>query len=411
MLKKHIVFTISSRLGIVVSGFLVAVITARFLGPAGRGQYYYVITLTNLIYQLSSLGLQTSNTYLIAQQEHLLNKLILNNAWISVTVCGILSAAICLFLYYTSSTLNGFIWFVLLLSPLYAFFLYSINLMAGLHRINLFNGSQIMMNIITVLAVLIAGFISRNLYVILAAVCCGWLFMALFVFFKLHDKSVRVSPWFDLEVFKTGFFYALKSYVVLVCSFLVLRINVFFLNEFSSASQVGFFSVAAQISDIIGLFPMTVGVLLFPRLLQVEKNENSLAVMQAVLKKFTGLMLILCISVWLIAPYFIKIFFGAPFMASVHILSLMLPGSFFCAIFLVLAQYLYAKGIPAALLIIWILGVLLNSILSYALIIHYAAAGAAIALSISYGLILLATAFLVYTKKIAERIPPSEPRP
>ncbi len=56
----------------ILGSFGVAILTARVLGPADRGRYYYVITLAAVGVQFASFGIHSSNSYLIARTPGLL---------------------------------------------------------------------------------------------------------------------------------------------------------------------------------------------------------------------------------------------------------------------------------------------------------------------------------------------------
>src|SRR6185295_16698317 len=63
LVESSVVATVAVRLLIVAGGFVSSVITARLLSPAGRGEYFLVVTLAQTLAQFGNLGLQSSNTY------------------------------------------------------------------------------------------------------------------------------------------------------------------------------------------------------------------------------------------------------------------------------------------------------------------------------------------------------------
>lgn len=384
-----------------MAGVGVSILTARLLGPAGRGQYFYVITLVNLIAQASALGLQTSNTYFAVKQPELLNKLVLNSAWISLVVSGMLSLLVVSFLYFIAKIPGDYLWFTLGLAPTYLFFLIGVNLLIGINKVSEFNFFQIFTNAATIVAVAIAGYWTSNLNIVLSAVFLAWLIVAVSLFKNLYTRGKEAIKFYR-DVFSEGFSYSFKSYLIALSTFLVLRINVFFLQQLASPDQLGYFSIAAQITDAIALLPMTVGLILFPRLLRADNGAMAFDKMIAALKMIGGVMVILCLFIWLLAPYFIKFLFGVKFMPAISPLGWLLPGSFFYSLIAVLAQYLAARGQPKLLVITWFLGIITNAVLSYCLIPLYAANGAGLALSVSYSVVLVLCCYLVWIEKKAE---------
>lgn len=392
--KQNIFFTFLSRLSIVLSGFGVSILTAHFLGPIGRGEYFYIMTLVNIISVIAALGMQTSNTYLVASQPKLLNNLIVNSFWISLIFCSLITAAVLYFIT-RSNTINHYsLWFALILTPCNLFYLFGVSLMGGIGRFNLLNYYQILMNVLTVIAVIIAGFFTAKLNLILATISISWLLLVIFLFYSLFNRQESFSFKFDRKVFNEGFHYAFKAYLIGIGTYLLLRINVFFLQELSPPAELGYFSIAAQICEALVLLPMTVNMVLFPHL--VKSKILDLKIILTVVKQVGLLMLILFAVTWLIAPIFIGLFFGEKFMPSVEILRFILPGYFFYGLVTLLTQHLAARGLPPIMLVIWLVGLLINGYLSYLLIPVYHAIGAGIAMSLSYGFVLILFSYLIY---------------
>ena len=67
------------------------VLTARLLGPEGRGEYFLGVTVLTLAAQLATLGLHSSNTYLLSRRSEALPALVANSFWFALTG-GALSA-------------------------------------------------------------------------------------------------------------------------------------------------------------------------------------------------------------------------------------------------------------------------------------------------------------------------------
>jgi O-antigen/teichoic acid export membrane protein len=74
----------------------------------------------------------------------------------------------------------------------------------------------------------------------------------------------------------------------------------------------------------------------------------------------------------------------------------MLPGVLALGTATVLSQFLAAIGVPRTLIVVWALALALVLGVGRLLIPHHAGAGAAVALSITYGALLLMVGLLVY---------------
>ena len=69
----------STRISLVIVGFVTSVIIARTLGPEGRGMFAMAVTLGAIGVQFTNLGLHGSNTYYASRDTQLLSPLLGNS--------------------------------------------------------------------------------------------------------------------------------------------------------------------------------------------------------------------------------------------------------------------------------------------------------------------------------------------
>src|SRR6266849_2025450 len=132
--------TVGVRLLIVAGGFVSSVLTARWLSPGGRGEYFLIVTLAQTIAQFGNFGIQSSNTYLVARNRALAAPLLANSLWLSLLGGGGGSALLIVALRTTGRvSVDAAFWFVGLLAPATLFFLLGSNLLVGMKRIGSFN--------------------------------------------------------------------------------------------------------------------------------------------------------------------------------------------------------------------------------------------------------------------------------
>jgi antigen flippase len=384
MLKLEFLITLSTRFVLILAGLLTSIITARYLGPAGRGDYFFVMTVAAVLSQLCNFGLQSSNTYLVAQNPQLSDKLTANSFWISLIVGVIFTLATVLFLHYFTYSLPKGIGFTLVLVPSMLFFMLGTNLLVGLNKIRLFNIFELGSNLLLACALILASFFAFKTrgFVAVSSVC--WLFSAVLLYVVLIRRTS--NAWqFDLPTFTLGFKFAAKVYFITLIGLLVLKGNVFLLKKFCSPQVLGYFSIASQMNDVLIILPTTMSLLLFPNLVRNSGNRWS-----DTKKSFyivSLLMLISCLGTMLLIKPFIHLVFGAQYLPAVAILFWMLPGTFFLGNISILSQYLAAIGFPQQLIYIWAVAFLLIMVLSWLLIPTFGAIGAAAALSITYSVL------------------------
>jgi O-antigen/teichoic acid export membrane protein len=380
----------------VFAGLATAALTARFLGPSGRGEFFFVTTLAALVVQFGNLGLHSSNTYLSAQDGGLVGKLVANSLWVSIGV-GSLGTLVLI----ASLELVGWMphlpapvyWFALVLAPPALLFNLASSIFPGINRFDYFNLGQLASSLFGLVLIVLAGALALDVAGFLGASATAAVLSALVVM-RLHHRVALLRIAFDTQVFVRGFRFAVKAYVVAFLAFLVLRSNVFLLQNYVGSEEVGYFSIATQIAEALGIFPASVALVLFPQLVRDSHGRWESAVKTMLV---TGIaMAVACAIIGLLAEPLITFVFGTAFRDAAPILLAMLPAAFFLGMISILAQYLAALGIPKELLGIWAVGLAIVISIGIVLIPRYDGIGAAAALSSTYGLVFVMVAVFGY---------------
>ncbi len=387
-IDSQVILTVAVRLLIVAGGFVSSVLTARWLSPSGRGEYFVVVTLAQTLAQFGNFGLQSSNTYFVARNRSLVGPLLANSFWIALAAGGLGSVLVILGLKgFSGAAADSRIWFVAVLAPATLFYMLGTNLLVGLKRIATFNTFQLCSNYGVLLCLIAAAALGAGPGGFLAASALGWTAVSVGLLFAIRQDTTEPLT-FNGDVFRQGFRYALNAYVASLCGFLVVRSNVFLLVALRGSEQVGYYSVASQIADIMGILPQSMALVLFPTLI-MAKGDRFAATLRSM--AIVGLLLAAgCGMVALLAEPFVRTVFGAKFLETVPLLRWMLPGVFFLGLTSVLSQYLAASGFPLSLVAVWIGGSVAAAGLGWLLIPGSAGVGAAMALSLSHTLIFFA---------------------
>ena len=140
----------------------------------------------------------------------------------------------------------------------------------------------------------------------------------------LRGHGIRYR--FDRELFRRGFRYATKAYLITLLAFLVLRSNIFLLRRHYGPAELGLYSIAAQIADVLSIVPQSVALVLFPRLVR-EPGGRWHATKRAALTT-GGLMLVTCGTAAVAAGPLIRLLYGSSYGPSATVLRIMLPGVF-----------------------------------------------------------------------------------
>lgn len=400
-----VVTTLAARGVAMVGPFIVSVITARALGPGDRGQYFLIISYAQIAAQIASLGLHVSNTYLVANRRELAGQLLVNGVYIGSIVTPIVALVIAAFLGWpevlgiaksSETSIGPLALAAALIAPISVLLLYASNLAIAVGKVHLFNISTVGYSIVTVIiaaGVWIAGGGVFS-FLLAAAVSAG--VTCLFVSRQLlAGESLPVS--FDLRLLRKGFVYAFKAYLATMFGFLMMRVGILALQQNASLTEVGLFSIAVQLSDGLAQLPSTIGLLLFPLMLRTKVELRRKAMWRA----FWGLggsMLAILVVVGIALRWLIPLLFGEAFAESFPLTLAMFPQLLLLSLITVISQYLAAEGYPWRQVFAWIIGFIVQTILSYWLSSLWGGFGVAISLTVSCALVLIILCFEVARK-------------
>jgi len=387
---RRVSLTVASRLALTVFGLLSSIISARALGEAGRGDYFFMVTLSATIVQFTNFGLPVAATYYVAKDRRLASSVVANAGWVSVvaaTGTGICVALVAHAIGALQDTPVRFLFLAAFLSAPSLFFTIVANVLTGQERFAQFNILEALSRAAAVAAVIVAAVVGAGAGGFVAATIAAWVIAgAATSWAALRGSKLRLR--FDAELFGRGFRYATKAYLITLLAFLVLRANIFLLRRHFGPAELGLYSVAAQISDVLAIVPQSIALVLFPRLVR-ESGDRWTATRRAAIG--TGaMMLVVCGFAAIVGGPVIRLLYGASYAPSANVLRIMLPGIACLGVANIISQYLSAEGNPRILLVLWGGAAALVVALSLLLIPDHAGAGAAAALSVTYTLVLVA---------------------
>lgn len=384
---RDVALSLVARGLIMSAGVIVSILTARVLGVAGRGEYFYIVTLANLAVQFGHLGLASSNTYVLARDHGLLARLAANTIWIALSA-GTAAACVVLLLaagWNITKWDETHAWFLLVLGPAMLYSLLASNLLIGLARIRQYNLFQIMSTFFQLTAMGSVAWMAWGVVGFLTAVSLTSIASALVLMgflARLHALRWR----FDRELFSSQLGYAGKAYIVTLLGYGVSRAGVLFLEHYAGKSEIGIYSVAVQFADVLVLIPSTTAMVLFPNLVKSDIQDQYACALAMTWK--TGLlMLALCVSIGAVAYRLIPLLFGEAFAPAVYVLWWMLPGVLVLSMITIISQYLAAQGMPRGNVLAWIAGLLFLVVSCPQLVAQWGAQGAAVGLSLTYALL------------------------
>lgn len=373
---------IGSRGVVLVAGLATGVLTARALGPEGRGQYFAVMTLAAIVAQFGNLGLSSSNVFLAARERRLVWPLLVNSWWLAGAIAVAAAIAVLALGDAIAAQLQvpaHMLWAVCLLAPATLLFTLSCSVLVAEDKFAALNRWQIVNALLTMSLLAAAALSAQPVEVFVAVAACSAAVTV--VAMGAAIAQGRTRQWrFDTHLFATGWRFAARAYVVLLLGFLMQRAAVAVLMVYSDPHQIGLYSIAAQVFDVLIIVPSSVATVIFPKL--VRAVDGSWSSVRSALLGTTLAMLVVCAAVAVLAEFAIGLLFGRAFLPALPAVRWVLVAALFTTVTTVLSQFVVAQRFPGWLIAVWAAGVLTMCVVGALLVAAWGATGVAAAQSI-----------------------------
>jgi O-antigen/teichoic acid export membrane protein len=380
MVIKDTLMTVGVRVTLVAAGLAIAIITARWLGPAGRGDYFFVVALSGITGQVVHLGLHASNAFYVAKNPALFGALAVNSYWVSIVLGGAAAAVSIIAVVLLGQSKHGLdsLSWALLLTPTGLATLYISNLYVGAGRIAEYNAVQLASAVLPYAFICGAAVFSQTAPAFLAAAgIAGALNLLILAGYTFRGHAVK---WrFDGRLFRAGLPYAIRAYAINALTTLALKSPALMFTTAALKSELGYFSIAAQVLDAVSVVPASIAAVLFPVLMKLEADRWRETRRYMVI--LMGLAVLVAVVVGGFSKVFVGLLFGVKFMPAVTPLRTILPAAVFVSGTSLLSQYLGTHGMPRSTALAWLAAVAVCVGLGPALVRNHGALGGAFVLS------------------------------
>jgi len=384
---ESVAITFTSRIIIVLISIASSIITARWLGPAGKGTLAVLWVIVGIGLQLGNFGFHSSNVYFTARDKKSVSSVASNSLCFGL-IAGIMISSGIIGVYLIKPGLFGNIPFLLLLVTIilipFKLILYFFqHIFLGLQKILVYNSFELTERTFLFLVVaIVLVFFKRGLFSLMLFTTLVTGILALFYIIYTHNVLNSSFLDFDGKLFGKMFKYGFKSYLACIFGFLIVRSDMLLVNYFKGANLSGIYSVAVNLADFLYLLPVTIGAILFTKVSANIADDGIFT--QKISRHTVLLMAIICILIALISKSLILLMYGVQFAFSATPFLWLLPGIFFLSLAMIYNNDLAGRGLPPIVFIAPGVGFILNFSLNLLFIPRYGIIGAAITSSISY---------------------------
>jgi O-antigen/teichoic acid export membrane protein len=404
-LRRNVLETYGTRILVVFVTFATAIVIARELGPTGRGLYAVAATLGAIGAQFGNFGLHASNIYFVAKDRTHLPALIGNTLVVVVLSCLVAALSGILFVYWPNlSPVHGtLLLLALTFVPISLAYLLIQGLLLGVNEVRAYNNIESVGKILALVLICILVVLhGRNVELFFAATALSVLVTFLWALARLRRVSTA-PPKMSWPVFRQSIGIGLRAYTIAFFGFLLLRIDLLMVKYMLGATEAGYYSISQVLSENTMMFPVVIGLLLFPKLSALKERDEKLQLANKAVLVTAALMLPAVVIAAFAAAPLISLAFGRSFLPAVAPFTWLMPGIYFLGIETVMVQLLNSEGFPPIIVVAWIVDTLINVALNFWAIPHYGITGASIVSTVCYFLMFVVVSVVVWKRNYKKR--------
>ncbi len=366
------------------SNLIIVILFANYFGAAQLGHYSLAVTLVGVVSVFTNFGVNIPFARKVAVNEkklkYYIKHIIIIRFLVSLPLLLVLSYALTIYLNYSVE-----VFYLCGLAAAYNFLL-AMNTTNGLaftslHRNDLlliFNACcKSTMLVSSVLIVLYGGDIYTVVFVNVVIALSFFIYSLNELLSFTENRKIKFNFTF-CKILVLGSF---PLILAAAAEFISLRVNTLFIGALMSEKEVGLYTVSYNVYIGLCLLPLAVTRVFFANFVKIFMD--SLEDANKLFKKFFKIFLVYSIVagflLFLLSHYIIIWFFGAEFEESIKILQWLGAALFALVLNRLVNSSLLALGLNNFYLKISVLGVSVNVILNYFLIIKFGLLGAVVA--------------------------------
>ncbi|HTX17327.1 MAG TPA: polysaccharide biosynthesis C-terminal domain-containing protein [Bacteroidota bacterium] len=392
VLGKNYLHTVGTNVVLkLVVGLVISVVTARALGPSGRGEYNLLVLIITTLTTVLNFGIPASNTYFVAQKT-IARERLLRASFVVALCVSLISFSLLVVLYETNllkylfpvDHLTTSVVVSLAIIPVVFFNLFAQGIILGENRIY-FNNYVYLAGQSSLALLLTVAFVLHRLTVPLAIIFYALNNLVSFVMILIAYRRVLFSApllgmrWSEYtRVLK----FSTPVQTGNIIQYFNYRLGTFLVNAFLGTVSVGLFFLAVSLVEILWVLSTSMASVLLPTVAGNHAQSKAISVKAA--SASLGVTLIAGLFACLVAPYAIVGLFGKEFAGSVAPFFILLPGITIFSIANVLAAYITGVGKPGYNTAISLISLVFTITLNALLIPRFGIGGAAFASTVSY---------------------------
>ena len=386
-----------------VTGIIISIIIARFLGPKGKGIYSLAVLLPSLVVTLVNFGIGSGTVYYLGRRKYTLEIIFGNNLIIGLlmSIVSLLGATLIIVFFrdlFFKSVSPIYLFIAFGLIPFFLLDRYLSTILLGLQKFLKLNLAAIFKNLLFLCLVsIILIWLKMDVIGAIYAHIFSSAISVLIIYFWIYKIAGRTTYKLHKSYIKDVSLYGIKVHAGNILAFLNYRFDMLLINAFLNPIAVGYYSISVGIAEKLWIISQSASAVLFPRVAS-EKDEKRLKEFTPIISRNIFFLTIIgAIIIFFISRPAILFLYSDLYLSSVKPLQILLPGIVALSISRVLSHDIAGRGKPMLNTYIAVVTVSINVSLNILWIPKFGMNGAALASTIAYNVDMIGK-ILLYRK-------------
>jgi O-antigen/teichoic acid export membrane protein len=353
-LFKSLTTTFLFRVVVIITSMITGIILARTLGPEGRGEWALILLNIVLLTLVANLGTPEASIYFIGQKKYLEQEIISTLITYSITiVLIIISLNILLFKLQLNIFLNKYdtnvVYLVSFIILPQALNTQIRHFLLGKKEVLAYNLLVMYESVLFTLAISALALLS---FVSVYSVITVYLVVNI-ISFIIHAYNLRqivslkkIFSSFNSQILKACLKNGSSYFFTGMGGFWSHRLNYLFLELFHSTNDIGLYTVALAIPNLIANIPNQISLVLYPYISAIKKKGDAVELTSVILKVSIVIILISSFPIIFYGDTIIQKFYGEEYSGLYAPLLILFAAMAFDGIGSLLFNYFAGRGKP-----------------------------------------------------------------
>jgi O-antigen/teichoic acid export membrane protein len=374
--------TVISSLLTVLIGLVTGVLTARILGPSGRGELGTIQLYGSLASSILTSGLPIALTYYSLRYTRLSSTFFFSTIFIAL----VFSLIIAPFFYYlipyllrsSPALVDGaqlYLWFI----PLGILTACLLAYTQGIKNIILWNITRLLASIYWLIPILFIFFLKINLSaqeisVIYLISLIIYIITFLYIIYIYSPLKFIINWRYCIKIVKFGVPNTFYTFSQLSNT----KLDLIFISYFLMSKDTGLYIIAVSWSTAHLPLTNAVSSIILPHLSSIKNKNHKFQFFNQTLRINTMINVTVAILIIIISPFVIPLLFGKSYVDSIQLSNILLLGTVFSNLKLTIGEAIRSIGLASKLLKSEFIALILSPILFYIFLRHFKLNGIAI---------------------------------